>query len=87
MLNFIASDFSDPAKAALETLAEDGRLASYVDEFKSIATTNGRYIVVKCAFQMISKLRQVARKLDDIALQLTRRMREFSEEMAAEMRR
>ena len=38
------------------TLAEDGRLASYVDEFKSIATTNGRYIVVKCAFQMISKI-------------------------------
>jgi len=68
------------------TLAEDGRLASYVDEFKSIATTNGRYIVVKCAFQSV-KLRQVARKLDDIALQLTRRMREFSEEMAAEMRR
>jgi hypothetical protein len=87
LLNFIAHDFSDPAKAALETLAEDGRLASYVDEFKSIVTTNGGYIVVKCAFQMISKLQQVARKLDDIALQLTRRMREFSEEMAAEMRR
>jgi len=28
LLNFIAFDFSDPAKAALETLAEDGRLAA-----------------------------------------------------------
>ena len=87
LLNFIANDFLDPTKAARETHAEDGRLASYVDEFKSIVTATGGYIVVKCAFQMISKLQQVARKLDDIALQLTRRMREFSEEMAAEMRR
>jgi hypothetical protein len=87
LLNFIAFDFSDPAKAALETLAEDGRLASFVDEFKSIVARNGGHIVVKCAFQMISKSPQVARKLDDIAFQLTERMRVFSEEMAAEMRR
>jgi hypothetical protein len=87
LLNFIANDFSDPAKAALETLAEDGRLAAFVDEFKSIVATNGGYIVVKCAFQMISKSQQVARKLDDIAFQLTEKMRDFSEEMAAEMRR
>lgn len=33
VLNFIALDFSDPAKSALETLAEDGRLAAYVDEY------------------------------------------------------
>ena len=87
LLNFIANDFSDPAKAALETLAEEGRLAAYVDEYKSMVATNGGYIVVKCAFQMISKSQQVARKLDDIAFQLTEKMRDFSEEMAAEMRR
>jgi hypothetical protein len=87
LLNFIAFDFADPAKAALEILAEDGRLAAYVDEYKSIVTANGGFIVVKCAFQMISKSQQVARKLDDIAFQLTEKMRDFSEEMAAEMQR
>jgi hypothetical protein len=87
LLNFIAYDFSDPARAALESLAEEGRLAAYVDEFKSIVATNGGYIVVKCAFQMISKSQQVARKLDDIAFQLSEKMRDFSEEMGAEMRR
>jgi hypothetical protein len=87
LLNFIAFDFSDPARSALETLAEDGRLAAYVDEYKSIVAANGGYIVVKCALQMISKSQQVASKLDGIALQLTDRMGDFSEEMAAEMRR
>ena len=87
LLNFIAFDFSDPAKAALEGLAEDRRLAAYVDEYKSIVATNGGHIIVKCAFQMISKSRQVAGKLDDIAFQLTEKMSDFSEEMAAEMRR
>jgi hypothetical protein len=87
LLNFIAYDFSDPAKAALETLAEDGRLAAYVDEFKSIVATNGGYIVVKSAFQMMSKSQRVAEKLDGIALQLTEKMCDFSEEMGAEMRR
>jgi hypothetical protein len=87
LLNFIAFDFSDPAKAALEILAEDGRLAAYVDEYKSIVATNDGFIVVKCAFQMISKSQQVATKLDDIAFQLTEKMRDFSEEMVAEMRR
>jgi hypothetical protein len=50
LLNFIAFDFSDPAKAALETLAEDGRLAPFVDEYKYIVVTNGGHILVKCAF-------------------------------------
>ena len=87
LLSFIALDFSDPAKAALETLAEDGRLAAYVDEYKSIVATNGGYIVVKCAFQMISKSQQVAKTLDHIAFQLSEKMHDFSEEMDAEMRR
>ena len=87
LLNFIAFDFSDPSKAALEALAEDGRLAAYVDEYKSIVVKNGGYIIVKCAFQMISKSQQVAKKLDGIAFQLTGKMRDFSEEMAAEMQR
>ena len=79
--------FSDPSKAALEALAEDGRLAAYVDEYKSIVVKNGGYIIVKGAFQMISKSQQVAKKLDGIAFQLTGKMRDFSEEMAAEMQR
>jgi hypothetical protein len=87
LLNFIAFDFSDPSKAALEALAEDGRLAAYVDEYKSIVVKNGGYIIVKCAFQMISKSQQVAKKLDGIAFQLTGKMRDFSEEMAAEMQK
>ena len=87
LLNFIAFDFSDPANAALETLAENGRLAAYVDEYKSIVATNGGHIVVKCAFQMISKSQEVARKLNDIAFQLTEKLPDFSMEMAAEMRR
>ena len=87
LLNFIAFDFSDPAKAPLETLAENGRLAAYVDEYKSIVATNGGYVVVKCAFQMISKSQQVARKLDDIAFQLTEKLPDFIMELAAEMRR
>ncbi len=87
LLNFIAFDFSDPTKAALETLAEDGRLAPFVDEYKSIVAINGGHIIVKCAFQMISRSQQVARKLDDIAFQLTKKMDDFSEEMAAEMQR
>ena len=36
LLSFIAYDFSNPAEAALEMLAEKGRLGPYVDEFKSI---------------------------------------------------
>jgi hypothetical protein len=36
---------------------------------------------------MISKSQQVARKLDNIAFQLTEKMRDFSEEMTAEMQR
>jgi hypothetical protein len=87
LLSFIAFDFSDAAKAALETLAEDGRLAPFVDEYRSIVASNGGHIVVKCAFQMISKSQQVARKLDNIAFQLTEKMRDFSEEMTAEMQR
>ena len=63
LLNFIAYDFSDPARAALESLAEDGRVAAYVDEFKSIVATNRGYILVKCAFQMISKSQQVDAKI------------------------
>ena len=78
--------FSDPSKAALEALAEDGRLAAYVDEYKSIVVKNGGYIIVKGAFQMISKSQQVAKKLDGI-FQLTGKMRDFSEEIAAGMQR
>src|SRR3984893_9778583 len=50
-------------RAALESLAEDRRLAAYVDEYKSIVATNGGHIIVKCAFQMISKSRQVGGKV------------------------
>ena len=85
LLNFIAFDFSDPAKAALEALAEDGRLAAFVDEYKSIVVKNGGYVIVKCAFQMINKSQEMAKKLNSIAFQPTGKTRVFSEEMAAEM--
>ena len=49
--------------------------------------TNGGYVVIKCAFQMISKSQQVAKKLDDIGFQLTEKKNDFSGEMAAEMQR
>ena len=52
-----------------------------------MVATNGGYIVIKCAFQMISKSQQVAKILDDIPLKLSEKMHDFSEEMAAEMRR
>jgi hypothetical protein len=85
LLNFIAYDFSDPSKAALENLDEDGRLAAYVDDFKSIVLNNGGYIIAKCAFQMLSKSREVAIRLDDIARQLRDKQPEYRQEMAIEM--
>jgi hypothetical protein len=50
-----------------------------------MAAMNGGYILVKCAFQMISKSQGLATKLDDIAFQLTKKMGSFAEEMDAEM--
>jgi len=85
LLNFIAYDFTDFGKAALEKLGEDGRLATYVDDFKSIVLDNGGYIIVKCAFQMLSKSREVAIRLDDIARQLRGKQPEYRQEMAIEM--
>jgi hypothetical protein len=85
LLNFIAYDFTDSSKAALEKLGEDGRLAAYVDDFKSIVINNGGHIIVKCAFQMLSKSREVAIRLEDIARQLRDKMPEYHQQMAIEM--
>jgi len=85
LLNFIAHDFADPAKAALKKLADKGTIAAYVDEFRSIAATNGGYIIVKCAFQMLTKSKEVAIKLDGIARQLHDKLPEYNREMAVEM--
>jgi len=85
LLNFMAYDFSDSGKAALEKICGNGRLAAYVDEFKSIVATNGGHIVVKCAFQMLSKSEAVATNLADISRQLRERMAEYRQEMAAGM--
>jgi len=85
LLNFIAYDFSDSSKAALEKLGEDGRLAAYVDDFRSIVLNNGGYIIVKCAFQMLSKSHEVAIRLDYIARQLRDKQSEYRQEMAIEM--
>lgn len=87
LLSFIAFDFSDPARAALETLAEDGRLGAYIDEYKSIVTANDGHVIVKSAFQMISRSQHTAKPLDGVAFRLTEKMHDFSEQMAAEMRR
>jgi hypothetical protein len=85
LLNFIAYDFTDSSKAALEKLGEDGRLAAYVDDFKSIVLNNGGHIIVKCAFQMVSKSREVAIRLEGIARQLHDKKPEYRQEMAIEM--
>jgi hypothetical protein len=85
LLNFSASDFSDPDKAALEKLADIDRLASYVDAFRSIVTQNHGYILAKCAFQMITKSQDVALKLNAIAGQLRREMPGFRHEMVRQM--
>ncbi len=85
LLSFIAYDFSNPAKAALETLAERRRLGAYVDEFKSIVAQNDGHIIVKCAFQMFSKSQAVAVKLDGIAQQLRANMTAYRGEMTAGM--
>jgi hypothetical protein len=85
LLNFIAHDFADPAKAALEKLADKGTIAAYVDEFRSIAATNGGYIIVKCAFQMLAKSMEVANKLNGIARQLHSKLPDYHRQMAVEM--
>jgi hypothetical protein len=85
LLNFIAHDFSDTDKAALEKLGADDRLAGYVDEFKAIVMNNGGHIVVKCALQMLSKSREVATGLDDIARRMRDKMTEYRHEMAVAM--
>jgi hypothetical protein len=85
LLNFIAHDFADPAKAALKKLADKGTIAAYVDEFRSIAATNGGYIIVKCAFQMLAKSMEVANKLNGIARQLHRKLPDYRRQMAVEM--
>jgi hypothetical protein len=85
LLNFIAHDFADPAKAALEKLVDKGTIAAYVDEFRSIAATNGGYIIVKCAFQMLTKSEEVAIKLDGITRQLRSKLPNYHREMAVEM--
>ena len=73
-------------EAALEKLAKNGRLAAYVDEFKSIVANNRGHIVVKCAFQMISKSKEVATKLNGIARQLRGNMPDYRLEMTVEMK-
>jgi SAM-dependent methyltransferase len=87
LLNFIAYNFSDPGKASLETLAETNQLAAYVDEFKSIVAANGGHIIVKCAFQMLSKSGEVGAALTAIAAELKEKMPEFCREMTVGMER
>lgn len=85
LLNFIAYDFGDPGKAALEKLAENGSLGRYIDAFHSIVAQNQGFIVVKCAFQMIGKSKAVVSALDDVAGELRRDMPEFRRQMIRAM--
>jgi len=85
LLNFSASDFSDPDKAALEKLADIDKLASYVDTFKSIVVQNRGYILAKCAFQMMTKSQDVAAKLGAIVGRMRRDMPEFRQQMLRQM--
>jgi hypothetical protein len=85
LLNFIAYDFSDPDRSALEALAATGRLESYCGEFKPIIAANGGHIIVKCAFQMLAKTEAVAAKLNGIASQLRAHVPDYRREMLAGM--
>jgi hypothetical protein len=85
LLSFIAYDFSNAGKAALEILAERGRLGAYVDELKSIVAQNNGHIIVKCAFQMLSKSQAVADRLDGIARRLRASLADYRAEMIAAM--
>jgi hypothetical protein len=85
LLSFIAYDFSNLAKAALEMLAEKGRLGAYVDEFKSIVAQNNGHVIVKCAFQMLGKSQAVAERLDRIARRLRSNTTDYRAEMIAAM--
>lgn len=87
LLNFIAYAFSDLDKAAVEKLAADGRLADYIDEFRSIVTKNGGHIIVKCAFQLLSKSREIGIRLNHISRELHREMPKYRREMALIMGR
>src|SRR5262249_42542073 len=84
LLNFSAYEWSDPKKAALEHLAEQGRLSAYVDAFKSIVVRNDGYILAKCAFQMVSKTNDVAAKLRCIAEELRGELPSFRTHMSDE---
>jgi hypothetical protein len=86
-LNFIAYDFSEPGRAAVEKLGADGRLADYVDEFRSIVTSNGGHIIVKCAFQLLSKSREIGMCLRRISRELHDDMPKYREEMDLDMGR
>ena len=83
LLSFIAYDFSNAGKAALEIPADRGRLGAYVDEFKSIVAQNNGHIIVKCAFQMLSKSQAVAESLDRIAKRLRSNTTDYRAEMIA----
>jgi hypothetical protein len=87
LLNFIAYDFSEPGRAAVEKLGADGRLADYVDEFRSIVTSNGGHIIVKCAFQLLSKSREIGMCLRRISRELHDDMPKYREEMDLDMGR
>jgi len=87
LLNFIAYDFSDPDKAAVEKLAALGRLAEYVDEFRSIVTSNGGNIIVKCAVQLLCKSREIGIRLEHISRELQGEMPKYRREMALVMGR
>jgi hypothetical protein len=87
LLNFIAYDFSDPDRAAVEKLAADGRLAGYVDEFRSIVTNNGGHIIVKCALQLLSKSHEIGLRLEEVSRELHDEMPKYRGEMALAMGR
>jgi hypothetical protein len=74
LLAFVGYDFSDPGKSGLEKLAEAGRLADFVQEYRTLLKRNGDYINVKCVFQLVSKSEEVARWLDRIANELQENM-------------
>jgi len=73
LLAFIVHDFLE-SRSNLEKLDQEGRLASFVHEYKALVRKNNGYINVKCAFQLVCKSEILGRELATIADRLRENM-------------
>lgn len=85
LLGFIAYNFANPNKSDLEVLAQNGRLALLIDDYRKAVENNDGHINVKCAFQMACKSKKIGDKLNYIASILRKNMPQYIDEMNKEM--